>query len=124
MPSAPGHTTTDVGTISSCLRLMRSSGSNDIELAAQSSGIRRGSSGGAAVLAPVSRCCADRLTADVNGWPPGRIRFRLPQYLMRHRRRVAFTEENELHHVPKGVPLRPSEIDVRDLPRFVSSVRQ
>src|SRR5215475_3140177 len=35
MPSAPGHGTTDVRTISSCLRWMRSSGSNDIELAPQ-----------------------------------------------------------------------------------------
>src|SRR5215510_1903279 len=42
MPSALGHGTTDVGTISSCLRWMRSSGSNDIELAPQNPGMRIG----------------------------------------------------------------------------------
>src|SRR5262245_21212085 len=42
MPSAQSHGTTDVGTISSCLRWMRSSGSNDIELAPQNPGVRIG----------------------------------------------------------------------------------
>src|SRR5262245_13408764 len=42
MPSALSHGTTDVGTISSCLRWMRSSGSNDIELAPQNPGMRIG----------------------------------------------------------------------------------
>src|SRR4029079_1015112 len=85
--------------------------------------IQRGSSGGAAMIASVFRCCLVRLPADVNSRPAGRIRFGLPQYLMRHRRCVAFTEENEFHHIPKRVPLRPPEIDMRDLPRFVSRVQ-
>src|SRR5262249_46598900 len=42
MPSAPGHGTTDVRTTSSCLRWMRSSGSNDIEPAPQNPGMRNG----------------------------------------------------------------------------------
>src|SRR5262245_22669521 len=40
MPSALSRGTTDVETISSCLRWMRSSGSNDIELAPQNPGMR------------------------------------------------------------------------------------
>src|SRR5215475_2612904 len=39
MPSTPGHGTTDLRTDSSCLRWMRSSGSNDIELAPQNPGV-------------------------------------------------------------------------------------
>src|SRR5262245_26228147 len=76
------------------------------------------------MLAPAPLCYAVRLSADVNSRPSSRIMFGLPQYLMCHRRRVAFTEDNELHYVPERVTLRPPEIYVRDLPRLVSRVQQ
>ena len=43
---------------------------------------------------------------------------------MRHRRGVAFAEENKLQHVKQWVPFCPTKINVRNLPGLVANVEQ
>src|SRR5690606_48800 len=62
--------------------------------------------------------------ADMNDRSPFGIRFRLPQDLMRHRRRVAFAEGDVLEEVSERVSLAPTEIDVRHFARRIAQVEE
>src|SRR5215212_1361531 len=64
------------------------------------------------------------LTAYVHDRSLIRIFFRLPQHLVRYRRRIAFAECNVFQQVRNWIPFTPTKVNVRQLSGFISKKKQ
>ena len=63
------------------------------------------------------------LLTDVNYRAALQIRLSLPQDFARHRRGIAFTKDNILEQIGKGISLRPVKIDVGHFASLIAQMQ-